>query len=300
MKESKVILITGSSSGFGLMAARQYADRGDIVYATMRNVDGKNAEVATELSRHRDRIKVLDLDVTDEASVQSAVKAIIEERGRIDVLINNAGVMNVGLTEGFTIDQLKSQMDVNYFGVARMFKAVVPHMRKAQNGLVITVTSIAGRLGFPALYSYCASKYAAEALAEGYRYELSQYGVDSVIIEPGPFGTDLINNSPRPKDTDVLDSYGEFAEMPEAVIANFEAFIAENIDGGDCNPQIVVNDMLTLTDTPFGQRPLRTVSGLDYGTRALNEVYSQYELGILDAMGMSSLNPNKGDTQDAA
>ena len=150
MTNQKTILITGTSSGFGFLAAQQLAEKGHVVYASMRGVNLKNKDAAKELSNHHDNINIIELDVTDDKSVQAAVDCVISEQGKIDVLINNAGVMNIGLTEGFSIEQLQGQMDVNYFGVARMFKSVLPHMREAKDGLVITVTSIAGRLPFPA------------------------------------------------------------------------------------------------------------------------------------------------------
>lgn len=293
MQKQKIVLITGTSSGIGRITSQTLASEGHIVYATMRNTDSKNSEAARSLGDFHQNLHVLELDVTNEKSIQNAISHIIEAHGRIDVLINNAGVMNIGLTEAFTIDELQKQMDVNYFGVARMFKAVLPSMRQRNDGLIITLTSLAGRLTFPAFYSYCSSKYAAEALAEGYRYELKQFNIDSVIIEPGPFGTDLIANSPRPSDENVLKAYGDFAAMPETVINNFDSFIKENMDGADCDSQIVANDVMELMNTPYGKRPLRTVSGLDYGVRALNTANEPFELNVLDAMEMSHLNPNQ-------
>jgi len=292
MTEPKTILITGTSSGFGHMAAQQLAEKGNKVYATMRNVNGKNAEQAKALSEFSSNITVLDLDVTQQESVDQAIVTILQQSDKIDVLINNAGIMAVGLTEAFTIEQLQSQMDVNYFGAARMFRAVLPNMRKNKSGLIITITSVAGRLIFPSLPAYNSSKFAIEALAEGYRYDLSQQNIDSIIIEPGPFRTELIENSPTPNDKDVIDQYGDFAQMPLSVIKSFDDFIEEN-KGTECDPQVVVNDMIELIETPFGSRPLRTVSGLDYGIRELNSINDKYQLNVLDAMELGHLNPNK-------
>jgi len=292
MTEPKTILITGTSSGFGHMAAQQLAEKGNKVYATMRNVNGKNAEQAKALTEFSSNITVLDLDVTQQESVDQAIVTILQQSDKIDVLINNAGIMAVGLTEAFTIEQLQSQMDVNYFGAARMFRAVLPNMRKNKSGLIITITSVAGRLIFPSLPAYNSSKFAIEALAEGYRYDLSQQNIDSIIIEPGPFRTELIENSPTPNDKDVIDQYGDFAQMPLSVIKSFDDFIEEN-KGTECDPQVVVNDMIELIETPFGSRPLRTVSGLDYGIRELNSINDKYQLNVLDAMELGHLNPNK-------
>ncbi|MEL6183306.1 MAG: SDR family oxidoreductase [Myxococcota bacterium] len=285
----KVIVITGTSTGIGYLAALGFAEKGSRVFATMRDPQGKNRSRATSLEQAG--VEVLPLDVTKQAEVDSAVSTVMKKTGRLDVVINNAGIMNIGLTEGFTIDQLQAQMEVNYLGVARMFRAVLPHMRSRQQGLVVTVSSLAGRLIFPAFHSYNSSKFAVEALAEGYRYELSPYGIDSVILEPGPFKTELVGNSPRPKDEAVLRQYGEFAQMPETVINGFDAFMTAHADG-DCNPALVVTDLIKLVETPFGERPMRTVTGIDYGARALNEATDKFQKGVLEAMELQHLDPN--------
>ena len=291
MTDSKVILITGTSTGFGRLAAVKLAELGHRVYASMRGVHGKNAQAAEDLKQTHQNIRVLDIDVTRDETIATAVDQLIREQGRIDVLINNAGIMNIGLTEPFTIEQIHQQMDVNYFGVARMFKAVLPHMRERKQGLIVTVTSIAGRFIFPAFTSYNSSKFAAEALAEGYRYELSPFGIDSVILEPGPFKTEIVGNKLVPKDQTALQGYGEFGAMPEKVIGGFAEFMEQNQDG-DCDPKIVVDDMVKLIDTPFGARPLRTVSGLDYGARELNKTYGEFQRQVLESMEMTHLDPS--------
>ena len=285
----KVIVITGTSTGIGYLAALGFAQKGYQVVATMRDPNGKNRAPATQLKNAG--IDVHALDVTQQADVDRAASTIIETKGQVDALINNAGVMNIGLTEAFTIEQLQAQMDVNYFGVARMFRAFLPHMRSRKDGLIVTVSSLAGRLIFPAFHSYNTSKFAVEALAEGYRYELSGYGVDSVILEPGPFKTELVGNSPRPKDTNILSQYGDFAQMPETVLSGFAEFMAANAEG-DCNPDLVVADLIKLVETPFGKRPMRTVTGVDYGTRALNEAVEKFQKGVLEAMEFQHLDPN--------
>lgn len=288
---SKVVLITGCSTGLGRISAEKCAQQGYKVYASMRDINGKNKQNAESLSSVSDNISIVEIDVSSEQSIQAAIGQILNEQERIDVLINNAGTMNVGLTEAFTIDQLQAQMDINYFGVARMFRAVLPGMRAHKSGLVITITSLAGRLIFPALNSYCSSKFAAEALAEGYRYELSAYGVDSVIIEPGPFATDLIDNSPKPKDQARLSAYGDFASMPGQVLNGFSEYIDAH-KSEECDPVLVAQDIAKLIEIPFGQRPLRTVSGLDYGLRALNNDYAAHQKNVLEAMELQHLDPH--------
>jgi len=270
-KTSKVVLITGCSSGFGRLTAETLAREGHCVYAAMRDLVGRNSSVAAELmnmaSEENLDLHTIEIDVTDNALIDKAVATIVKEKGRIDVLVNNAGVMNVGITEGYTHDQVKQQMEVNFFGPAQLDRAVIPHMREQQSGLLIHVSSLAGRMVFPYFGIYCASKFALEAIAESYRYELSAQGIDSVIVEPGPFGTTLISNSPKPEDNERLADYGDVAEFPNNMLASFEEFYKTD-DAVD--PQVVADDIAGLITMSQKQRPLRTVSGLDYGLRDLN------------------------------
>ena len=133
----KNIIITGSSSGFGLKAAKDFADKGYKVFATMRNPSGKNASKKAELEGHSAHITVVDMDVTDDASVQQAIGGIIAVEGKVDVLINNAGIMFLGITEAFSVDQAHEQMNANYYSAIRTMQAVLPAMRKAGSGLII-------------------------------------------------------------------------------------------------------------------------------------------------------------------
>ena len=289
---SKVILITGSSSGFGRLTATTLARQGHCVYATMRDPIVRNKPVASELSdlsAHEELLlHTIEIDVTNNASIESAVAHIIGEQGRIDVLINNAGVMNVGITEGYTSEQIKQQMEVNFFGPVNLDRTVIPHMRKQRSGLLIHVSSLAGRLVFPYLGIYCASKFALEAVAESYRYELSDQGIDSVIVEPGPFGTSLISKSPKPEDLERLADYGDVAEVPNKMLASFEEFYKSD---DAVEPQIVADDIANLIAIPHKERPLRTVSGLDYGVKYLNVAVEPIQRALLETLGMSSMDP---------
>jgi NADP-dependent 3-hydroxy acid dehydrogenase YdfG len=291
------ILITGASTGLGYLMAQQLADDGHLVLATMRNIAGKNADAATALSAYSNNIKPIDLDVADQASVDAAMAAIADISTSIDVLINNAGVVNSGLIEAFSIDELKAEMEVNYFGIARMFKAVLPLMRAKKAGLIITISSLTGRLVFPGFPTYSASKFAVEALAEGYRYDLSGLGIDSVIIEPGPVKTELLNNAANSADSTIEDAYGDIAQMPALVEAAFSQFMVDNADGAS-NPQLVVDDVKALIALPFGKRPLRTVSGADYGVRNYNDAVASIQSDLLKGMQIAHLDPNHTDTDD--
>lgn len=297
----KVVLITGCSSGFGRLSAETLALQGHCVYATMRDPYGRNHSAAADLQRIASRkninIQVLALDVTDDTSAKAAVKKIIQDEGHIDVLVNNAGIMNVGITEAYELDQIKHQMEVNFYGPARLDRLVIPYMRKQKSGLLIHVSSLAGRLVFPYFGSYCASKFAMEALAESYRYELSSQGIDSIIVEPGPFDTSLISNAPKPHDHARLAEYGESAAYPDKMLAAFEAFYQT---GDAVPPQQVADDIARLIDIPHQLRPLRTVSGLDYGLRKLNSRIKTVQGELLETLKLQSMDPNAAPHEAAS
>ncbi len=286
----KVILITGCSTGFGRLAAETLGKEGHTVYASMRNTGSKNASVKGELldfaKKENLSIQVLDLDVTKDSSVDQAVKTIVDKEGRIDVLINNAGVMYVGVTESFTLEQIQHQFDTNFFGVVRLNRAVLPHMREKKDGLLIHLSSIAGRIVLPFFGVYNASKYALEALAESYRYELSQLGIDSVIVEPGPFHTNIINASPSGSDQERISKYGALAERPSNMLSAFNDFFASE---NTTNPQEVVAVISKLIAAKPGERPLRTVVGPDYGVVKINEFGEGLQPGLMEGIGMSDL-----------
>lgn len=289
---NKVILVTGSNSGFGRLTVEKLARQGHHVYAGMRNVNDRNKAASFELKELAKKenldLYIIELDVTDGESIDNTVAQIVEEQGRIDVLVNNAGVMSVGITEGYTIEQARREMDVNYFGPAQLDRTVIPYMRKQQSGLLIHVSSLAGRLVFPYFGIYCASKFAVEAIAESYRYELSGQGIDSVIVEPGPFGTKLISKSPKPEDLERLADYGDVAQLPDKMLASFEEFYKTD---DAVNPQVVADDIANLIAMSHKERPLRTVSGIDYGVRDLNASVEPVQRALLKTLGMSSMDP---------
>ncbi len=289
-KSNKTVLITGSSTGIGKLAAELLAKNDFQVIATMRDVDGKNSAVARELSSSGSNISVEELDVSSCKSVRNAITNIIKKFQHLDVIVNNAGIMNVGLAEGFTIDQLRHQMNVNYLGVARLFREALPYMKKRKDGLFITISSIAGRVCFPFLSTYNPSKFAVEALAEIYRYELSPFNIDSVIVEPGPFSTSLINNSPRPEDTERLDSYGDLAQAADQVMKSFQQFMNDN---PDCDPALVADTILKLINMSYGERPMRTTCGVDYGVGEINAFTEKYQLELMNQMELGHLIPQK-------
>ena len=257
---STVVLITGASTGFGRAAVETMARRGYTVFATMRDCSGRNADNCEELqslaSRERLALHVLDLDVTQEASVEQAVQNALGRAGRIDVVINNAGIAALGLTEAYTLEQFQQLFDVNVYGAVRVNRAALPAMRKQRSGLLIHVSSAAGRLVPPCMGVYCASKFALEALAEAYRFELSPFGIDSVIVEPGIHRTPILEKFLAPADQARVADYGSVAEYATRVKAVFDAANSAPETPG---PDEVVDAFVRLIETPAGERPFRTV-----------------------------------------
>lgn len=293
MGRNQSILITGSSSGFGLLTARTLLEKGYTVFATMRDLDGKNAARANELRVFADgkkgALRLLELDVTSDTSVETAVQQALDEAGYLDVVINNAGFGMVGFAEGFTVDQFQKIFDVNVFGVQRVNRAVLPAMRERGSGLLIHVSSSMGRIVLPFAAPYTATKYAVEGMAESYRYELAGTGVDAVVVEPGGFGTGFVSNLAMPVDEARVESYGALQEIPQQMWSG----MGEQLQGDNApDPQVVADAILTLIETPAGQRPLRTVVDPITGggaASAINQTTDQIQSQLLGAFGLGDL-----------
>lgn len=260
MPRNTVIFITGTSTGFGRTAAETLAARGYTVVATMRNSNGRNASHRDALQSLAARegwpLHVLDLDVTQDASVEQAVRQALTSAGRIDVVINNAGIGALGLTEAYTLEQFQRLFEVNLFGVVRVNRAVLPSMREQGSGLLIHVSSAAGRITVPYMGAYGATKFALEALADTYRFELAPFGIDSVLVEPGIHRTPILENFLPPHDQSLVRDYGASAECAARVKGVFEsASRAPETPGTD----EVVEAFVRLIETPAGERPFRTV-----------------------------------------
>ena len=187
MTTAKRVVITGASSGFGEGAVRAFADKGYRVWGTMRDADGRNAGKKAALEALSKNVSVIDMDVASDESVAAGFARILAQ-GPVDVLINNAGIMYLGITEAFSIAQAKEQMETNYYGAIRTMQAVLPGMRTAKSGLIINTSSLVGQISPPFFSTYSATKHALEGYTQGLRYELSPFGIDVAIVEPGPFG----------------------------------------------------------------------------------------------------------------
>ena len=281
------ILITGANGGFGSLTVKTLMTQRHNVVATMRNAESKNKDVADKLSSLG--AKIVNLDVTDDASVNAGVAEAIALLGGMDVVINNAGVGVLGIQEQFTSDDFKRLFDVNVFGVQRVNRAILPHFRKQSAGLLIHISSLLGRIAFPFYGPYNASKWALEALAENYRVELSGFGVDSCIVEPGGYPTGFMTNLMSPSDRSQNESYGEMIHAPKQAFESFEGALANNPAQ---NPQNVADALANLISTPAGHRPMRTVvDNMGMGTyiNPYNEQLAQIHEGLYDAFGMGDM-----------
>jgi len=253
---SKTIFITGTSSGFGKLTALTLAKAGYTVIAAMRGTTGKNADVARELSAVPN-IWVIELDVTNNASVQTAVQQTLQKYGRIDVLINNAAVAGYGLLESYSLEQIGKMLDVNLYGVLRTYQAVLPSMRANREGLIINLTSGASGFTVPFMIPYLISKFGVESITEGSQDELRSFGIDNVSIQPGVYPTEMNNgskpgiNGDRPE---IVAAYGETAS--NAFQALGTAFYTKMTEF-NMNPQAVADGILKLVKMEKGHRPLR-------------------------------------------
>ena len=281
---SKTILITGASSGFGRDTAETLARAGHTVFATMRNAQTKNSDPARALRAQG--INVVELDVTSDASVEKAVQEILTAAGRIDVLINNAGVASAGITEAFTPDQARVVFNTNVIGLLRTSRAVLPAMRRHRDGLIINIGSILGRVTFPFFGIYGASKFAVEALTDSLRYEVSQLGIDVTLVQPSAYPTAMYTNVQQPADVDRASAYGAVGEIPGAMFKHFMTLF-QSTDAP--NPHEVAAAIAKLVSAPKGTRPARTVVGSAFGSDTVNAQTEPVQTHVIEALGLGHL-----------
>lgn len=285
------ILVTGASGGFGMRTVLSLLQRGHAVAATMRDIAGRNATAAAQL-RSRGAT-VVEMDVTQDASVEAAVGAALQALGGIDVVVNNAGVGVLGVQETFTPDDWKRLFEVNVFGVQRVNRAVLPHMRTRGSGLLLQISSLLGRIAIPFYGPYNASKWAVEAMAENYRVELSGFGVDVAIVEPGGFPTTFIDALLRPSDRSRDATLQGLPEFTGKFLHDFEQALAANPAQ---DPQLVADAVVQVIETPAGRRQFRTVvdrMGMGEAVEPYNEHLEKLGAGIYAAFGIAHLRQVK-------
>ena len=281
---TKIILITGASTGFGRDTAETLARAGHRVFATMRDITGRNREHADALRGQK--INVVELDVTDDGSVDRAIASVLNEAGRIDVLVNNAGIASAGVSEAFTPDQAKVLFNTNVIGIHRTIRAVLPSMRAAGDGLIINIGSVLGRVTFPFFSIYGASKFAVEALTDGFRYELSQLGVDVVLVQPSAYPTNMYASIQQPADAARATAYGATGEIPGKMFATFTEMFSSPAAP---DPHDVATAIAALIDRPKGERPARTVVGEPFGSEAVNTATAPVQRGVIESLGLGHL-----------
>jgi NAD(P)-dependent dehydrogenase (short-subunit alcohol dehydrogenase family) len=277
-------LITGASTGFGRDTAETLARASHTVFASMRNPDAQNREHAQALRKKG--IEVVELDVSNDASVEQAVKEVLTRARRIDVLVNNAGIGSAGVTEAFLPDQANVVFNTNVVGVLRTSRAVLPAMRRQGDGLIINIGSILGRVTFPFFGIYGASKFAVEALTDSLRYEVSQLGIDVALIQPSAFPTPMYMNLQQPADADRATAYGAVGEIPGAM---FQHFMSTFQATAAPNPHDVAEAIAKLVAQPKGSRPARTVIGTAFGSDIVNEQTAPVQAHVIESLGLSHL-----------
>lgn len=293
--ENKTILITGTSTGFGRLTALTLVDNGYKVWASMRNTEGKNKENAQTLKKEAEgkkgTLEVIELDVSIDESVQKAINHIEKTDGKLDVVVNNAGVGSMALLEDFTIDKLKAIFEINVYGIFRVSKAVLPIMKKQKDGLIINISSALGRICLPTFTYYNATKWAVEGLVQSLKYELAALGIDTVIIEPGAYPTtNFMSNmaSLSVDETEKANQYGNLFKMHEI----FQTMVEQSIkDGTVNNPQNVASAVLNLIETEKGKRPMRTVvdEGFEQMLDPYNKTLDDMQSGIMESFGIGNL-----------
>jgi NAD(P)-dependent dehydrogenase (short-subunit alcohol dehydrogenase family) len=294
-----VIVITGASSGFGALAARALAKAGHTVYASMRDTAGRNApqvNAAKEFSSENNvDLRTIELDVMSEESVNAAIQKTIADKGRLDVVIHNAGHMVFGPAEAFTPEQLAELYDINVLSTQRVNRAALPQLRKQKQGLVIWISSSSSAGGTPPyLAPYFAAKAGMDAMAVIYARELTRWGIETSIVVPGAFtgGTNHFAHSGRPADKARAAEYeaGPYKGFADDVMTGFASIVP-----ADADASAVAEAIVKIVDTPFGRRPFRVhVDPTQDGAEVVNMVSDRVRAELLRRIGLADvLTPTK-------
>lgn len=295
----KNVIITGANSGFGKLTAEKLASEGFKVFATMRGKDSKNKAAAKTLKdwalSKGFALEIVELDVTDNNSVSNAINFIAKQcNGKIDVLVNNAGINSMGVNEAFTDKNVEDIFQINVFGSHRLIKSVLPFMRKQSEGLIIQISSVVAKNPLPYAGVYSSSKAAIDALALTYAYELRPLGIDVVILQPGAFPTEIVAKSLQPTDGAVFAEYGETALMLPGFMKTFGEMMQPDVAG---NPQEIADTIFDVVKTPNGKRKTWKVIDKFYDATEkigkINSTVSEVGKGFLTTTGLNKmLNTN--------
>lgn len=277
----KRVLVTGASGAVGRSTCEQLIARGHHVAGTMRSRGGKNAATADALEALG--VAIIELDVTDDASVQAGVNTTLQALGGLDVVFNNAGIGSYGVQELFSAQEMHRVFNVNVYGVQRVMRAVLPHLRKQGSGTIVYTSSLIGRVSIPFYGTYCASKWALEAIAQSYRAELARFGIDSFIVEPGALPTAFLEGMLQPAASD--DAY---APEAAALLPSLEGMVGMLQANPEQRPEMVATLVADLIDTPIGDKPFRVVAdrtGMGEYVAGYNDHLAQVTRGIYTAFG---------------
>lgn len=278
------ILVTGASGAVGRATCQALLDAGHSVAGTVRSGSSDAARDLAAVGVH-----VVELDVTDDTSVVNGVAEAVDRLGGLDVLFNNAGIGSFGIQEMFSVEQMHRVFDVNVYGVQRVMRAALPHLRDAGRGTVLYTSSLIGRIAIPYYATYCASKWALEALAQSYRAELSRFGVDSCVIEPGAMPTPFLDRMLQPEVGQLADAYAPEVAALRPSLEGMQAMLQANPQQ---RPERVAEAVLALVDTPIGSKPFRVVvdhTGMGEPVDGYNAHLGEVTRGVYAAWGQEDM-----------
>lgn len=290
--EKSIVLVTGAGTGIGHLSVKSLALAGHTVYASMRDIHGRNAARVRELRdwafANGADVRAVELDVLSQAAADAAVATIVAERGRLDVVVHNAGHLVIGPTEAYTPEEIGKVFDTNVLGAQRVNKAVLPVMRQQRQGLLLWVGSSTTRGGFPPfLGPYAAAKAAMDALAVTMAYELARFNIETSIVVPGAFtsGTDHFANAGRPADEATSAAYAVYDGLMKQIGARLSALMPP-----DADPAAVAADIAYIVGLPHGSRPFRSITDfVDDGVTAVTEVAERVRQEFAERIGIADL-----------
>ncbi|QNK68980.1 SDR family NAD(P)-dependent oxidoreductase [Variovorax sp. PAMC26660] len=290
--QKQIILVTGAGTGIGKLTAQSLAEAGHVVYASMRDIAGRNSGRATELralaAAKGLQLHPLELDVLSQASADAAAATIVREQGHLDVVMQNAGHLVVGPTEAFTPEEIMKVFDTNVLGAQRVNRAVLPFLRKQESGLMLWISSTTTKGGFPPFMGpYGAAKAAMDSLAVTLAYEIARFGVETSIVVPGAFtkGTDHFPSAGKPADAATAAAYSRYDGVMDQIGERLSALTPDHAD-----PQAVADDIVRIVGLPAGTRPMRSL--IDFvgdGATEVFEVSERVRVEFAKRIGMGDL-----------
>lgn len=290
--KKQIVLVTGAGSGIGKLTALSLAEAGHVVYASMRDIAGRNNARAAELralaAQKKLQLHPLELDVLSQESADAAAATIVREQGHLDVVMHNAGHLVVGPTEAFTPQEIAKVFDTNVLGAQRVNRAVLPYLRAQESGLMLWISSTTTKGGFPPFMGpYGAAKAAMDSLAVTLAYEIARFGIETSIVVPGAFtkGTDHFPSAGRPADAAIAAAYARYDGLMDQIGARLSALMPD-----DADPQAVADEIVRIVGMPVGTRPMRSV--VDFvgdGAAEVFEVSERMRIEFARRIGMADL-----------